>query len=86
VVEITYHNARKNLLAGVYDDVWSDNRRLKIRGSVNKAPAAFEAIAGITFADPIPCTSQEVDYLIVPLLEAKTLPAGCGLKSWRYYT
>ena len=64
----TLRTALKNLADGRYDDVWAKNSRLKIRGSVRKAPKVFAAIVDFTSPDQILCDVVELDRIVAPFL------------------
>ena len=79
--------ARTDLAGGKFDHHWTKSRRLKIQGSVNKAPKIYKALAGISSAECITIDVDALDLLARPYLEAKRVPAGCGFKTYTsFYT
>ena len=81
----TLRTALKNLADGRYDDVWAKNSRLKIRGSVRKAPKVFAAIVDFTSPDQILCDVVELDRIVAPFLKKRTFPSRCGFKSFQSF-
>lgn len=84
---ITLPEAQGRFARGDFDDAWAEQTRLKIRGSVNKIPKVYRAVAGMTSPQLIVCDVASHDALFERYLLSKTAPEHCGFKSYSsFYT
>lgn len=84
---VCFPTAQTDLSGGKFDHHWTHSRRLKIQGSVNKAPRIYKALAGITSEECIDVDVDALDRLAGPYLKNKRVPPGCGFKTFTsFYT
>lgn len=79
---VSFIDAKEKFDAGAYDDVWSETRRLKIRGSLNKALKVYRAVIGPSAAQFLTCDVAEHDRLFRPFIKSKRAPEGCGFRTF----
>lgn len=85
LTQLSYTVERDRLKSGAFQDVWSETRYLKVRGSVLKAPLVFKSMGRITDPDQFPMTVDELDYLAARFLAEGQAPAGCNFSTFKSF-
>jgi hypothetical protein len=80
-VQMDLATAKLQFAAGAYDEYWSKSRRLKIRGSVNKALQVYNALDIATAEELILCDPDEPKRIYAGIRHTGRIPKGCGFKS-----
>ena len=73
--------AKIRFAAGDYNEYWSETRRLKIQGSVNKAVRVYNALDIAVDEKLILCDPDEPKRIYAQIKKTGRIPKGCGFKT-----
>ncbi|GGO59455.1 Phage integrase family protein [Roseovarius pacificus] len=80
-VQMDLATAKTRFSAGVCDEYWAETRRLKIRGSVNKALKVYNAMGIADAEELILCDPDEPKRIYAEIKKTGHIPRGCNFKS-----
>ncbi|RBI69986.1 hypothetical protein DQW77_14675 [Roseovarius sp. TE539] len=80
-VRMDLATAKTRFSAGVFDENWAETRRLKIRGSVNKALKVYNAMGIADAEELILCDPDEPKRIYAEIKRTGRIPRGCGFKN-----